>query len=435
MEVPSAPSSTRDWLIGFANDLVDDPVDAFARTMREGPVVFLPGPKYSGYVVTRHDDVIACLTDFKTFSSDVFDGNRRFRDPQIPPELAARASRVWESASRLVEADPPEHTAMRRIINTAFTRQRLAELEEPIRESAGHLIEAFRAKGSCDLMSHYCFPLAMAGVTELMGLPRDDMQRMAQFVIDTIRLSSDPANQLEREEWLALATRWLEAREYLAMIAEDRARDPATDLISSLAAATDGTGRPALSRETIVSRVSGILLAGLDTTSNALANSVILFSRHPDQWESVKRDPQLVANAVDESLRRHSSVYWTLRKTTRDADVAGTIIPAGSTVLLSLAGASNDPEHFPHPERFDVRRENARQHVAFAKGAHRCVGAGLARLELRIGLEALFQAIPDLRVSSDDPPVWRSLAVPARRTLQVTWKTTRGSKSKTIDSD
>jgi hypothetical protein len=171
--------------------------------------------------------------------------------------------------------------------------------------------------------------------------------------------------------------------------------DPGDDLLSQLVTVADDDGSRLSERE-LVSTALLVLAAGFETTVNLIANGSRLLFDHPDQRERLAADPALWPTAVDEVLRVESPVSRTARRARRDTEMAGREIPAGSLVVTVLAGANRDPEVFTDPARFDVGRENAREHLAFSSGIHYCLGAALARMEGEVALRALFERFPDL---------------------------------------
>ena len=179
---------------------------------------------------------------------------------------------------------------------------------------------------------------------------------------------------------------------YSAFVEKRRAH-PGDDLASAMLALTDEDGRPALSTDQVLAHMVGITVAGTDSTANLIVNMVRLFTEYPDQLELVLDDPSLWENAVQEGLRRSALSVHMFRVSTQESEIAGVTIPARSNLCVSIASANADPDVFPDPLRFDVRRANAREHVAFGRGRHYCLGAALAPPEARIALESLYERV------------------------------------------
>ncbi|WP_104524044.1 cytochrome P450 [Blastococcus atacamensis] len=308
---------------------------------------------------------------------------------------------VAEPPSMLV-VDPPDHTRFRRLVSRAFTPRATTAFEPAIRRTADSLLDALeRRTGSVDLIEAYAAQLPVLVIAELLGVPtqrREDFLRWGAAAAATL----DPGLPLRR--YLA-AERALRAMhgfldEHFAQLR----RDPGEDLVSSLVTLPP---EEALTDRELHAVVLLLLGAGFETTVNLLGNAVVLLDRHRDQWAGLRADPAGWDGAVEEVLRLDSPVQLTGRTARSDIGIGGRTVRAGSRVTVLLGAANRDPEVFPDPARFDVTRANAREHLAFSGGIHYCVGAGLARLEGVVGLRALSERFPDLRVAG--PPERRDL--------------------------
>ncbi|MCA0145916.1 cytochrome P450 [Blastococcus sp. LR1] len=310
---------------------------------------------------------------------------------------------VAEPPSMLV-VDPPDHTRFRRLVSRAFTPRATAAFEPMIRRTADSLLDELeRRSGTVDLIEDYAAQLPVLVIAELLGVPterREDFLRWGAAAAATL----DPGLPLRR--YLA-ADRALRAMH--GFLDEHFARlrvNPGDDLVSSL------VGLPpeeALTDRELHAVVLLLLGAGFETTVNLLGNAVVLLDEHRDQWDGLRADPAGWDGAVEEVLRLDSPVQLTGRTAKVDVELGGRPVRAGNRVLVLLGAANRDPEVFPDPARFDVTRANVREHLAFSGGIHYCVGAGLARLEGAIGLRALSERFPDLRVAG----------TPERRDLQT----------------
>jgi cytochrome P450 len=204
-----------------------------------------------------------------------------------------------------------------------------------------------------------------------------------------------PISEEERlERWSRIA----EARRYYAAVADDRRASPRDDLITEMVMARDESGRPLLSDHQIVTHIMELIAAGNDTTANLMGHTVLFLDETREQVEELRCDPSLWPNAVEEGLRRRGSSVMNFRLTTRDVELGGIAIPAGSVIGVMFACAGHDETHFPNPRAFDIHRANASSHLSFGKGRHVCMGAPLARVLARNGLQTLYERIPDLRV-------------------------------------
>ncbi|WP_419753826.1 cytochrome P450 [Geodermatophilus sp. CPCC 206100] len=314
------------------------------------------------------------------------------------------ATGVAEPPSMLV-VDPPDHTRYRRLVSRSFTPRAMAAAEPVVQRTAEALLDdlARRARGGevVDLVAAYAEPLPVRVIADLLGVPWDrqeDFLRWGAAAAATL----DPGLPFRRSLAADRALRALHGflREHFARLR----REPGEDLVSRL---VTGTGEDALTDRELHATVMLLLGAGFETTVNLLGNAVVLLDRHPDQWRALAADPAGWPLAVEEVLRHDSPVQITGRTVRTDTVLAGQPLAAGSRVTLLLGAANRDPGVFSDPARFDVTRGNARDHLAFSAGIHYCVGAGLARLEGVVGLRALTERFPDLRVAGR--PVRRDL--------------------------
>jgi cytochrome P450 len=276
-------------------------------------------------------------------------------------------------------------------------------------------------------MEEFAAPLALRVVGTLMDLPPDVLPGFQAWATDLLGLLApidlEPEDvRTPDDELVALFERVYKAyRNYSDFVARRRA-DPGEDLCSAMLALTDDDGRPWLSDDDVLAHMVGTTAAGVDTTANFIISMVRAFTQDPDQLALVLGEPALWDNAVVEGLRRFGPAHQLFRIAKADTSVAGVTIPAGQKVALSLAAANADPAQFPDPLRFDVRRANAGEHLAFGRGRHYCLGAPLAPPEARIALEALYRRLPNLRADLDQELRFvPSLVVRGVTSQRVTW--------------
>jgi cytochrome P450 len=419
---------TRPMLPGFdplAHDFLTDPFPTWARAQATCPVFFYPEMNF--WVLTRHEDVLRAVTDWKTFSS------RAVGTVPPPPELVDRVPKDYFHDS-FVAIDPPEHTVSRKAANSGFTRSRIAALEPAIVEIANRLIDGFIDDGQCDLMEQYCYQLSLRTIVRLLGLDDSDesLVRYRQSTEDMFSLltpkaeddgeSNSTVRPMPDDEWRARWGRVADAIAYYRTLIDDRRATPRDDLISVLIATSAEDGSPALSDDKIITHIQEMIAAGNDTTANLMGALVLYLSQQPADFAELKARPELLPAAVEEGLRRRGSSIGMFRITTEDVTVSGVEIPEGSMVFLGFQAAGHDSELFPEPRRIDVHRHNADEHLAFGRGRHFCMGAPLARLEARLGLETLFRRIPTLEVIPDQPLEFApTMTVSMLHHLKVRW--------------
>ncbi len=294
----------------------------------------------------------------------------------------------------LLGLNPPDHTRLRRLVAPAFTPRRMAAYESLVEASIDDLLGRVSGRGSFDLMTAFASPLPIAVITRMLGLP-DDPDRL-RWVGATAASALDGVRSLWHAAQLFVADRQLRAT-FSALLLRATS-DPGDDLTSVLAAQQGELITP----EELMSLVNLLLLAGFETTVNAIGNGMRALLAHREQWEMLVQDPSRAPAVVEEVLRFEPPVQQTARVLLQDqerVDVAGVSVPPGQWVLLMLAAANRDPEVFADPGRFDITRANAADHLAFSGGIHYCVGAALARMELVAAFRALAVRFPRLRTA------------------------------------
>lgn len=360
---------------------IDDPFEIMRSIRDDGRLV----RSRTGVWMTASHDV--CRTVFRSpHASSRGDGSL---DPQPLDDS-------------FIGMDAPDHTRLRRLVSMAFTPKAIAGHRERISAVATDLLDACPTDCPIDLITDFAAPLPMAVICDLLGLPPSERARFFQWgevliaALDRTR-TLDMARRVRRAD--------AELRSYLAAIVAERRRRPADDLVSALAHAADADDR--LSDDEIVSTLTLLLIAGFETTVNLIGTGTLNLLRAPDQLADVVSDPsRRVTNLVEEALRYEGAVMFTFRRALDTIDLGeGVRVPGGDVVVLGLAGANRDPAVFESPDTFDVRRENAREHLAFASGAHYCLGAALARLEAEIAWRTLLTRHPNLRSSGE--PIYR----------------------------
>lgn len=307
---------------------------------------------------------------------------------QHPPMSGARTH-------TLLTADPPVHGHYRTLVNRAFSARRVAAKEDGMRQLADELISEFAPRGVVELGEEFAVVFPLIVICDMLGLPRSQLRTFKKWSDGIAQLGG-----LVNEEQLAEIRRGnIEFTEYLVEQVEARRRDPQDDIMNDLITlsfvAPDGEERP-LAIDEIVSILPQLLVAGNETTTNTITSGMTLLLQNPDQMQAVRDDRSLIPNLVEEILRFESPVQCHFRRATRDVTLDGVEIPAGSGVGVLYASANRDDEQFPDAARFDVRRTNARSHLAFSQGIHFCVGAPLARLEARVAFETLLDRLDNI---------------------------------------
>jgi cytochrome P450 len=372
-----------------------DPYPLYESVRARGLVRSKLGP----WVTASHATASAILRDRRFSSSPAH--QRGYRPPAYPPG----DPRAGLPDDDLLTLDPPDHTRLRRLVSGAFTPKAIAALEPFIRDATGRLLDSAGPAGF-DLIEALAFPLPIAVICHLLGVPAEDQASFRAW-------GHDVAATLEPQTARAAASQSRTSEQalaaYLRDLAAKRRAEPDGSLLSALTTAEEEGDR--LTPGELVSMALLLLVAGFETTVNLIGNGTValLSESGRGQWRSLADDPALIPGAVEELLRYDSPVQMTSRIATEDADVGGTVIRQGTPVIVAIGGANRDPEVFSQPGRLQVSRPDAARHLSFSLGIHHGLGAPLARLEGRVALEELTRRHPGLELAGT--PVRRPLLV------------------------
>jgi len=365
--------------------------DIIGRLRNDTPVAYLP--EHDIYVVTRFDEV-----------SRIFDDNANFSalnasSPILP--LAPEAARILrENVPRkpaLTNADAPRHTEMRAAVSACLAAPRWRKLQPPVRKYGEELVAALVEKPVSDLVADLAFPLpAFAGFT-LLGFPMEDAEQLKEWCGHRVLLSY---GRLGAEAQIDAAHSMVAFWRYVEAFVARRATEPGDDLTTDLIALARGAPDK-LAIEDIPTLVFSIALAGHETTTSGIGNALYQLLLHRDQWERLKREPGKIGTAVEEALRFDSPLIAWRRTARHETSVGDITVPEGARLLLLVASANRDAERFAAPDTLDIARANARDHMAFGSLTHYCLGAPLARFEMRVAIESLMRAAPDIRLCPD----------------------------------
>ncbi|MFB7531537.1 cytochrome P450 [Streptomyces sp. NPDC056178] len=314
--------------------------------------------------------------------------------------------------SGILSMDPPDHTRLRSLVAKAFTVRQIEKLRPQVKELTASLLDDLEAAGPpADLVDLYALPLPVAVICRMLGVPTEDRPLFRVWSDAALSTTSLTAAEFDasREE----------LRAYMAELIAQHRRSPQDDLMTALIEARDGGDR--LSELELVDLCVGILVAGHETTASQIPNFVLTLLDHPGQLARLRVEPELVPNAVEELLRfvPLGSGAGQPRYATEDIEVGGTLVRAGSAVLVATGAANRDALRFTAPGVLDITREG-NQHLGFGHGVHHCLGAPLARLELQEALIALITRFPGLRLAGD--VTWKSeMLVRGPRVMPVGW--------------
>ena len=398
----------------FVDPYLAEPYSFWLRARQSEPVFYSPELDY--WVVTRYENIKAIFADPKTFSASVAQSPIKPLAPEVVQMLQTGGLKPKPVLSN---ADPPDHTRIRKHAWQAFTPKRVAELEPDIRRLVIRFIDQFSDAGRADLVRQMFYELPVLVLFIFLGMPEQDVANVKTWARNRLMLTW---GRLSDEEQMSNANGLLEYWKFTEDYIQRLVANPPDNYVGDLIRVSRENGNE-LSIHEITNVVYGLLIAGHETTTSMSANAIVTLMQHRDSWDRLCADPVLIPNAVEELLRIDSSVITWRRKAVKAVEVAGVPIPEGAKLLLALCSGNRDDAHFPEPERFDVERENARTHLSFGFGIHYCLGAPLARLELKVILEELTRRLPSLRLVPDQPwefPPNTSFRGPAH--LWVEWQ-------------
>ncbi len=366
-----------------------DPYPAYEQLRAQGRVV---SGRFA-YVTVDHEIVHSVLRDNRFGVADpttldlpkpvrwLFDvTDQGIQHPVEPPAMLA--------------VNPPAHTRYRKLVSRAFTPRAIEALRPRVEGVAHELLDRLEGRPRADLAEEYAGQLPVTMIAEILGVPlemRGQFLSWGEALAPTLDIGLPYRMHREAMQALEGLNAWF-AGHFRTL-----RRQPDGSMLSQLVNLVDEGDR--LDEQELMATSLLLLGAGFETTVNLIGNGVVVLLEHPEQLAELTADPGLWPNAVEEILRYDSPVQSTGRAALEELDLFGTRIPKGGMVATLLGGANRDPQVFPRPDRFDIHRENAREHVAFSSGIHFCLGAALARIEGEVALRVLFERFPDLTLS------------------------------------
>jgi cytochrome P450 len=370
-----------------------DPFGYFADLVEHAPVIY--NRCHHAWLVSGFDLVESCLR------------NPAIGSDRITPYVSsndranqARLERMFETLSRwMVFVEPPDHTRLRMLVQRPFTPKRVAMLEERATEIASDLADrvawALKRDGEVDLVSQFCVPYPGKMIAEFLGVPVDDGDKLRGWAEVLGLFINGVRGNAERDERVAAAM--LELEDYLRRHIGAYRSSPQDNIFSGLVASE---GEQSLSDTELIATCTLLLDAGYKTVQNALANALLTIMEHPPAWSRLAADAALMPAAVEEFLRYMGPGNLIIRRASADVELDGHSIRAGERIYLVPAAANRDPRRFDRPHELILDR-TPNQHIAFGHGIHYCLGAALARMEMRVGLAALVAQLPEIELAAE----------------------------------
>jgi len=375
----------------FEDGYQQDPPE-YVRWAREQEPIFY-SPKLGYWVLTRYEDIKAVFRDNITFSPSIA---LEKITPTGEEANAVLASYGFALNRTLVNEDEPAHMPRRRALMDPFTPEALKHHEPMVRELAREYVDRFIDDGRADLVDQMLWEIPLTVALHFLGVPEEDMDTLRKYSIaHTVNTWGRPKPEEQVAVAHAVGNFWQYAGKVLAKMRQD---PDAPGWMQY------GIRKQMLHPEVVTdSYLHSMMMAGIvaahETTANATANAVKLLLQHPQVWRELCEDPGLIPNAVEECLRHNGSVAAWRRMVTKDTQVGGVDLPAGSRLLIVTSSANHDEGHFSDADLFDIRRDNASDHLTFGYGSHQCMGKNLARMEMQIFLEEFTRRLPHMRLS------------------------------------
>lgn len=370
-------------------------LEYYVRARHEQPVFY--NPRLNVWVVTKYADIfeIERTVGTRDFTAQ---GALNLVKAPCPAALDIIVEAGIKVDNSIVDEDPPAHTVKRKVLREYLHEDTINTFEPQVRELVNTKLDGLVQRGSCDLVGDYVFEIPAWVIFQLMNVPAEDMERVREYAKGNGKFGFGiPTDEEQVEDAKGIARYWEYAKAHVdALIAS-----PGDDIMSHYIRRLREEDGGLFDVQDAYTVMLQLLFAGHETTTNSSGNAFRFLLENRDQWDLLCGDPSLIPQAIDEVLRYATPVPHWRRTTTDDVTIRGVTIPAGETVMIALASANHDEDVFPDSGTLDIRRANAKQHLAFGKGRHRCLGEALARLEMRIILEELVRRLPHLELVPD----------------------------------
>jgi cytochrome P450 len=376
----------------LAPDQLEHPYPVYARLRKEQPVFY--AENYGFWVVSRYDDVVEASKAHRSFSS-----SNALTSVELAPEVQAALDTGYPEMPIITSCDPPLHDKIRGLVNKTFTPKHVAQMEPRIARISEELIDGFVADGRADLVTRFAWPMPLIGIADLVGVPREDLEFIHVWTEEWMKMLQ-AAGTLDQQ--VGYAHDFAKLQQYFMDALEARGDAPADDLMTEMYEEwrDQDTG---LTLPEVMGVPLDLIIAGHVTVTRAIGSGLVLLLQHPEAVQALRDDPSLWPNAIEEILRVESPTQGLFRLALEDVEVGGVTIPKGAKVMLHYGSANRDEAKFPDAAQFDVGRKEADRHISFGKGIHFCLGAPLARLELKLALPMLLERLPNLRFAGERP--------------------------------
>ncbi|AWP35396.1 cytochrome P450 [Pantoea sp. PNT01] len=363
-------------------DYSDNPFPLYRKLHQQGPLI----PAGDKIIISGSHAVVEALLNDRRVGKNYMESVRlRFGDDAADMPLFQGISRMF------LVLNPPEHSRLKGLVMKSFSAREIKPLREMALTVANELVDALADRRACDLAQAFAFPLPVRIICRMLDISESDAPELGRLTSVLVKVF-DP--QISQADLLEAADAFAVLERYFSALIVSRRDSTANDLVSLFL--RSGSEDDRLSHDEIIANVVLLFLAGHETTSNMICNTILALHDHPQELACLKRNPALIPNAIEECLRYDSSVQMLYRTTLEEIELAGQLIPTGTRFFLSLGAANHDPRVFTSPERVNIRRHEGRC-LAFGGGIHHCMGYRLALAEMEVALHVLLTRLPELR--------------------------------------
>ena len=383
---------------------INDPYPVYHRLRNSDPVYYMKSPtgflSEDLWILTRYEDISNVLINKK------FGRGNKFGKIKEDSKYYSKLNSLTQMRQHWVTfLDPPDHTRIRNFMNKAFSPKMVLNLKPNIESVSEYLLEKIDPAGF-EFISDYSYPLATITIAELFGIPREDRDLLDKWSSQIVRTLDVVTNQFTPEDLKNIYKCADEIKDYFRKVVEEKSVNPKEDLISKLILLKDNDDQ--LSKEEIISTLVLMIMDAHEAPKNLMTNGMYALLKNPEQFEKLKANPELMDNAVEEFLRYDSPAQFTGRRTHEDEIIGNKEIKKGMQIICILGAGNRDPERFEDPDKLDIERKRVIP-LSFGGGIHHCIGAGLAKLETKIGLKLAIEKFPDLKLSKDEYKYHESL--------------------------
>jgi cytochrome P450 len=402
-------STISDPLYKPTHDFIQNPYPVLAELRTSAPVFWSEKGKY--WLVSNFADAHSILGDLH-FEK----GPPRWRQQNLLAKLLQGGPMASYSTTSMLNANPPDHTRLRSLVNKAFTPSMINQMRTHIEELATELLDAVQDKNQMDVIADFAYPLPAIVIAEMLGVPAGDRDKFKVWS-HAITAVLDPAGP-GLIDLAKVMHAYRELNNYLIPLVEDRRKQRQNDLISALVDAEEGGTH--LTQAELLANTVLLLIAGHETTANLIGNGTYALLRNRDQLDLLTADLNLLPGAVQEFLRYDSPVQMVRRIADEDTELSGKKILSGQNVIVLLGAANHDPAIFEDAEKLDIRRSKNR-HISFGHGIHHCLGSSLAALEAEIAMRQLLKRMPNIKLGSQEPQYKQPFSLRGVKELLVTF--------------